>query len=83
MINALTLYELNNMVAEVISSVMPDEYWVEAEISEMRVVNGHCYMELVQKAEDTKTPVARASANAGAHTGLLSRLRSCVSRGGS
>ena len=62
MINALTLYELNNMVAEVISSVMPDEYWVEAEISEMRVVNGHCYMELVQKAEDTKTPVARASA---------------------
>ena len=76
MINALTLYELNNMVAEVISSVMPDEYWVEAEISEMRVVNGHCYMELVQKAE----PAPRQ--NAGAHTGLLSRLRSCVSRGG-
>ena len=41
---------------------MPDEYWVEAEISELRVVRGNCYMELVQKAEDTRTPVARASA---------------------
>lgn len=59
---ALTLYELNNLVSEVISSVMPDEYWVEAEISELRVVRGNCYMELVQKAEDTRTPVARASA---------------------
>ena len=59
---ALTLYELNNLVSEVISSVMPDEYWVEAEISELRVVRGNCYMELVQKAEDTRTPAARASA---------------------
>lgn len=59
---ALTLYELNNLVSEVISSVMPDEYWVEAEISELRVVRGNCYMELVQKAEDTRTPMARASA---------------------
>lgn len=59
---ALTLYELNNLVSEVISSVMPDEYWVEAEISELRVVRGNCYMELVQKAEDMRTPVARASA---------------------
>lgn len=59
---ALTLYELNNLVSEVISSVMLDEYWVEAEISELRVVRGNCYMELVQKAEDTRTPVARASA---------------------
>lgn len=62
MISALTLYELNNIVSEVISSVMSEEYWVEAEISELRVVYGHCYMELVQKAEDTKTPVARSSA---------------------
>ena len=45
----LTLYELNQMVRESLAITMPDEYWVEAEISEMREVRGHCYMELVQK----------------------------------
>ncbi|MBR6494903.1 MAG: exodeoxyribonuclease VII large subunit, partial [Prevotella sp.] len=36
--------------------------WVEAEISEVREVRGHCYMELVQKDAFGSTPVARASA---------------------
>lgn len=59
---SLTLYELNNLVAEVVRTTMPDEYWVEAEISELREVRGHCYMELVQKDLMGVTPVARASA---------------------
>jgi exodeoxyribonuclease VII large subunit len=41
---------------------MPDEYWVEAELSECRERGGHCYMELIEKDEQTNTPVARASA---------------------
>ena len=41
---------------------MPDEYWVEAELSECRESRGHCYMELIQKDEQTATPVAKASA---------------------
>jgi exodeoxyribonuclease VII large subunit len=41
---------------------MNREYWVEAELSEARESRGHCYMELVQKEENTNTPVARASA---------------------
>ena len=48
-IPALSLYELNNLVASVLSIDLPDEYWVEAELSEAREVRGHCYMELVQK----------------------------------
>lgn len=58
----LTLYELNNLVAQTLAVDMPDEYWVEAELSELREVRGHCYMELVQKDEVQNTPVARASA---------------------
>ena len=59
---ALTLYELNNLVGLTLQTVMPDEYWVEAELSEAREVRGHCYMELIQKDEHTHTPVAKASA---------------------
>ena len=58
----LTLYELNSLVREVIECEMPNEYWVEAELSECRESKGHCYMELIQKDERTATPIARASA---------------------
>jgi exodeoxyribonuclease VII large subunit len=58
----LTLYELNTLVREVINSELSREYWVEAELSEVRESRGHCYMELIQKDEQTNTPVAKASA---------------------
>ena len=58
----LTLYELNSLVSSVIDIDLPDEYWVEAELSEAREVRGHCYMELVEKEEFANTPMARASA---------------------
>jgi exodeoxyribonuclease VII large subunit len=58
----ITLFELNRLVREVIESEIPNEYWVEAELSECRESRGHCYMELVQKDEKTATPVAKASA---------------------
>ena len=45
-----------------IESELSNEYWVEAELSEVRESRGHCYMELVQKGELTNTPIARASA---------------------
>lgn len=60
--NALSLLELNQLLAEVIDVGMPREYWVEAEISELRVVRGHCYIDLIEKTEGTNTPIARASA---------------------
>jgi len=59
---ALTLYELNTLVREAIASAMDKDYWVEAELSEVREVRGHCFMELVQKDLFSPTPVARASA---------------------
>ena len=56
---SLSLYELNSLVSSIIAIDLPDEYWVEAEISETREVRGHCYMELVEKDELSNTPIAR------------------------
>ena len=58
----LTLYELNSLVREVLETTFDHDYWVEAELSEVHEVRGHCYMELVQKDLFSNTPVAKASA---------------------
>ena len=46
--NSLSLYELNNLVRSTLEMTMCDEYWVHAEISELRE-NRHCYLEFAQK----------------------------------
>ena len=58
----LSLFELNNLVRQVIEQDLAREYWVEAELAECRESRGHCYMELIQKDEQNNTPIARASA---------------------
>lgn len=60
--HALTLFELNSLVSNVIDTAFDHAFWVEAELSEAREVKGHCYMELIQKDIFSATPVARASA---------------------
>jgi len=69
----LTLYELNNLVREVIECEMPNEYWVEAELSECRESRGHCYLELIEKDEQSATPIAKASAKCWASKWMLIR----------
>ncbi len=69
----VSLLELNLLVREVIECEMPNEYWVEAELSECRESRGHCYMELVQKDEQTATPIAKASARCWASKWMLIR----------
>ena len=69
----LTLLELNGLVRELIEMEMPNEYWVEAELSECRESRGHCYMELIQRDEHNATPVARASAKCWASKWMLVR----------
>lgn len=60
--NRLTLRQLNLMVKDAIEMQLPDEYWVEAELAECRERGGHCYLELIEKEDNTNTPVAKASA---------------------
>lgn len=71
----LTLFELNHLVSEVIAIDLQQQYWVEAEVSEIREVRGHCYLELVQKETFTNTPVARASAKCWANKWSTIRAR--------
>ena len=68
-----TLFELNRLVRETIECEMPNEYWVEAELSECRELRGHCYMELIEKDEQTATPIAKASAKCWASKWILVR----------
>ena len=58
----LSLSELNGLVRDVLESYLPKWYWVKAEISELREVGGHCYIELIEKDERTNTPIAKAHA---------------------
>ena len=59
----ITLYELNELVKETLELGMPDTYWVQAELSEVRVNNGHCYVEFVQKDRRGSGLVAKARGN--------------------
>lgn len=70
--NALTLYELNALVRETLELSMPNAYWVQAELAEVRERSGHCYMELVQMSP-TKQLVAKASARCWRNTWQLLR----------
>ena len=69
----MTLFELNRLVRETIECEMPNEYWVEAELSECRELRGHCYMELIEKDKQTATPIAKASAKCWASKWILVR----------
>ena len=68
-----SLFELNSLVREVVESEMPDEYWVEAELSECRESRGHYYMELIQKDEHSATPIAKAPARCWASKWMMIR----------
>lgn len=57
-----TLRQLNLLVRDAVETSLADEYWVQAELAECRENRGHCYMELVEKDEQSHTPIARASA---------------------
>ena len=69
----VTLLELNLLVREVIECEMPNECWVEAELSECRESHGHCFLDLIQKDERSATPVAKASARCWASKWMIIR----------
>lgn len=58
---ALSLYELNSRVRDVLECALPDECWLQAELSEVRTnAAGHCYVEFVQKDARSNAMVAKA-----------------------
>lgn len=66
--DVLSLYELNNLVRRCLEQCFEDEYWVQAELSDVRInASGHCYFEMVQKDESGSTFIARARGMIFAH----------------
>lgn len=58
---SLSLVELNALVRRSIRACLPDEYWVQAELSDVRSnYSGHCYLEFVQKDTKSNALVAKA-----------------------
>lgn len=60
----ITLSELLADVKRTLSESFPLGVWISAEIGEMKEnrYSGHCYLELIEKAEKDGTPKAKASA---------------------
>lgn len=66
---ALTLLDLNQLVRNRLRREFPDTYWIQAEISECKEhFSGHCYLELVQKRENSDALCAKARATIWANT---------------
>lgn len=57
---SLTLLQLNQRIAALMTVPDTQNVWVTAELSDVAVRGGHCYMELLQKHPDTGTTLAKA-----------------------
>lgn len=61
MMDALSLLELNALVRRSLEQCLPDEYWIQAELSDVRSnTTGHCYLEFVQKDPRSNSLIAKA-----------------------
>lgn len=57
----LSLFELNAFVRQSLAQSLPDEYWIRAELSDVRSnAAGHCYLEFVEKEPHGNRLVAKA-----------------------
>ncbi len=66
---SLSLFQLNKKIKDAIHASFSETYWVVAEISDIREVrNGHCYLELIEKNEQTEQIIAKCRANIWAYT---------------
>lgn len=58
---AISLYELNNLIRGVLEDTLPETFWIRAETSDVRVnQNGHCYLEFIEKDNKGRTLIAKA-----------------------
>lgn len=74
--NAVSLYELNNLVSQFVEQAFPDEVWVTGELAEGRPGSGgHFYGELVQKDSRGVNIIAKARINIWVRNYNMLRLR--------
>lgn len=71
---AITLQQLNKMVASVVNETFAEAVWITAELSDVRVAsNGHCYMQLIEKEPKRGAMLAFANAHIWANRWWLIR----------
>ena len=77
--DSLSLLELNALVRRSLEQCLPDEYWIQAELSDVRSnTTGHCYLEFVQKDATGNALLAKARGIIWAN--VFTRLRSYFER---
>lgn len=65
----ISLLQLNQQIKQELSNSFPDTLWIVAEISEIRTVrSGHCYLELVEKDDQSDEIKAKVRATIWAYT---------------
>lgn len=61
--SSITLLALQQIIKERLKHSLDSRYWVVAELSQMSIASaGHCYMELIERSEDSKYTKAKSSA---------------------
>ncbi|PKQ61773.1 exodeoxyribonuclease VII large subunit [Labilibaculum manganireducens] len=65
----ISLFQLNQQIKNILSDTFTSGVWIVAEISELRYnQNGHCYLELVEKGENSDQIIAKAKATIWSYT---------------
>lgn len=60
--NAISLFELNEYIRQVIALNFTEPLWIRAEINQLSFSRGHCYLELIEKEKESDEVIAQASA---------------------
>ncbi len=66
--NSISLLELTNRIEATIRLNFQKPVWIRAEIHEFREHSGHCYMELIEKSDNSDTILAKCKATCWAST---------------
>jgi exodeoxyribonuclease VII large subunit len=67
---AMSLLELNMLVRGAINEALPENYWIRAETSDVRInaSSGHCYLEFIDRDESSGQIVAKSRGTIWART---------------
>lgn len=60
--NTISLFELNEYIRQVIALNFTEPLWIRAEINQLSFSRGHCYLDLIEKQEESDEVIAQASA---------------------
>lgn len=66
--NSISLSQLTTKIQHTIQQEFSHPIWIRAEISECRENNGHCYLELIEKEQNTDIIIAKSRATIWAST---------------